>query len=240
MVQGRRVRRLAATLAALFVPLLSGCVSEPTGAMPVVEATAVRDATTATAPSGEGEAPTLEVSGIWRVADTGFRDPLPEPQAPESKPVIAKPQPAAAARPPPRREVVALPKVRERRKKPKPKTASQSAAEHFLRHPTRVKAQKITFYCPTAYRGQVRLRGQEITDPRPGRRVARGRASLTCRELTLEADSITLKVRRDGRGDLQITARGDVLFTSTVGKHITHEKGLRSLLISNDQITPLR
>ena len=121
--------------------------------------------------------------------------------------------------------------------KPASKSAARLAREHFLDYPTTISAKSITLYCPRAYVGEVRLHGEER--PRVGeKRVVIGEASLTCRELTLRARRIAWIVRDDP--DIQIAARGSVQFVSKVGEQVVRENGIRSLLITNDKLTPLR
>jgi hypothetical protein len=123
---------------------------------------------------------------------------------------------------------------------PPAKSLEQVARERFLDHPTRVRAQSVTFYCPPAYAAEVRLTGATVNDPAPGRRVAEGNARLLCRELTLEGERIVLMVRGDGSTDVQVMARGGVSFVTDQKGQVMHEDGIRSLILTNDQIVPLR
>ena len=50
----------------------------------------------------------------------------------------------------------------------------------------------------------------------------------------------TIRVHPPGNSDLQIMARGDVHLVSEVRGNVTRETGIRSLLITNDKIVPLR
>ena len=77
-----------------------------------------------------------------------------------------------------------------------------------------------------------------MEETHPGRRVAVGGARLLLRELTLEADRITLRVV-EGE-DLHLTARGCVSFVSTQRDRVTREEGVEALVIRNDEVTPLR
>ena len=58
--------------------------------------------------------------------------------------------------------------------------------------------------------------------------------------LTLIAERITLRIRRDGDAELQVTARGNVELVSRVRNKATRETGLRSLILRQDQMMPLR
>ncbi len=137
--------------------------------------------------------------------------------------------------PPPKRRAAT---PRRASGKPATKSAARLAREHFLDYPTTIKATRITLYCPPAYAHEATLRGDER--PRiAGKRIVTGDAELRCRELTLKARRIALIVRED-EPDLQIAARGDVHFVSQVGGQMVRENGIRSLLITNDKMTPLR
>ncbi len=111
--------------------------------------------------------------------------------------------------------------------------------ERYLDHPTRLRAERIAFYCPAALAHEVRLTGEAVEQKKPTRRVATGRARLLCRELTLEARKITLNVRGEDP-DVQITARGNVHFVTQQKAQMLREEGIRSLLITNEQVVPLR
>jgi len=153
------------------------------------------------------------------------RRPRPTPPAPVAK--IPVPVRREAARMAPRGA-------------PDHRPPEQIARERHLEHPTRIRAAKITFYCPRAYLSQVQLTGVEVKDPRPGRRIATGDARLTCRELTLEAAEIVLRVRKPGEEDVQVSARGSVAFVTDQRGRILRHEGLRILMLKNDVITPLR
>ena len=62
---------------------------------------------------------------------------------------------------------------------------------------------------------------------------------LLCRELTLEGEKITLRIRGEDP-DVQITARGNAHFVTRQKEQVLREEGVRSLLITNEQIVPLR
>lgn len=114
------------------------------------------------------------------------------------------------------------------------------AREHVLDWPTHVVARQITFYCPPGAAAEVRLTGHDLHEVHPTRRVARGQARLTCRELLLEAERITLRLLEDPEADLQVIARGDVRYAGRVRNQVFHEEGLVGLMITNDQVVPLR
>ena len=166
-------------------------------------------------------------------------DPRPPPPTP----------PPAPARPAPREPALAL---LPRRGSPLPPTHTRDGQvvrpakspedrrrDRYLDHPTRIRAERIAFYCPAALAGEVQLRGESVETKQPTRRVAMGRASLLCRELTLEAEKITLNVRGEDP-DVQITARGNVHFVTKQKAQVLREEGVRSLLVTNEQVVPLR
>lgn len=169
----------------------------------------------------------------------------------ESAPLAGTPQPAPR-RVEPVREVrvpvaPALP-VPTRRATPEPpplgappvKRPADLARERFLDHPTRLTGGTITFYCPRRFASEVRMQGEEITDPRPGRRVAQGAARLVCRELRLDADRIVLRVQEEAGAPVQLTARGDVSFVTDQRGQVQRHDHVRILVITNDAVTPLR
>ena len=189
------------------------------------------------------------IGGPWRVTNGTFDDPgatlavstrkvdpfaTPEP-VPQQAPVIV--QPPKRTRAVPRRRA---------RKEARPvgqktgKSTEQLTREHFLDYPTRVKARKVTLYIPPPYAREVRLTGQSVSKRMNGRQQALGGARLVLRELTLEGERVTLRIRDDGRPDIQIMARGDAGFIAEVRANVLREEGLRSLLITNDQVVPIR
>ena len=111
--------------------------------------------------------------------------------------------------------------------------------ERYLDHPTRLRAERIAFYCPASLAHEIQLTGEAVVQKKPTRRVATGRARLVCRELTLEARKITVNVRGEDP-DLQITGRGNVHFVTQQKAQMLREEGIRSLLITNEQVIPLR
>jgi hypothetical protein len=120
------------------------------------------------------------------------------------------------------------------------KSRQRLARDHFSDYPTRVVAQRITLYAPPDMAVRARLTGTRVEDLPGGRRQALGGARLILDELTLEADRVTLRTRSDGLDDLQVMARGAVQFVAEVRGNILREQGLKSLLITNDQVVPLR
>ena len=65
-------------------------------------------------------------------------------------------------------------------------------------------------------------------------------ARLVLRELTLEAERISIRVQPEGLLDLTIMARGNVHLVSEIRGNVNRETGIRGLLITNDRIVPLR
>ncbi len=113
------------------------------------------------------------------------------------------------------------------------------ARERFLDHPTEIQAEQITLYAPPEILAEGRLTGANLSEASPGRRVAVGEARLALRELTLRAQRITLRTR-SGSPDIQITARGGVEFVSRQRDQVLREQALKGLILTNDQLTPLR
>ncbi|MDJ0975390.1 MAG: hypothetical protein QNJ98_13075 [Planctomycetota bacterium] len=191
------------------------------------------------------------VEGRWHLVQEPVQDTTPAGPVTASLPEIAKPLPAPVPPPvieqPPPRPKPTLPVPRRRVTPPKPKRGTpinkspqELVRAHYLDNPTTVRAGKITFYCPAAYLGEVRLKADDIVNTSADRRVATGGARLLCRELTLIAERITLRIRRDGDAELQVTARGNVELVSRVRNKATRETGLRSLILRQDQMMPLR
>lgn len=190
------------------------------------------------------------VEGRWHfVAENVFSEPQAQlPRTPE--PVLVTPEPVAPPPvvEPPRSTRPALPIPKRRATPPPPKrgtppkkSAADRAREHYLDNPTTVRAPKITFYCPAAFLREVRLTAADIKNTSADRRIARGGARLVCRELTLVADQITLRIRREADAELQVIARGGgVAFISRVRDQATHDEGLRSLILRQDRVIPLR
>ena len=199
---------------------------------------------------------TFEVSGVWRrslepferqdVVLTGASAkaaPSPAPAATREPTPVERLIARSTPKPPPRPKIAA-PKPRARTRRPEGKAAKKSAAklarDHYLDYPTRVVAQRITFYCPADCAREVRLKADDVRQTSATRKLARGNARLICRELTLEADRITFRIREEPDADLQVSARGNATIVSAVRGQEHREEGLRSLLITNDRLVPLR
>lgn len=197
-----------------------------------------------------------EIRGPWRVAQGGFGDAA-APAAAPADPFAAAPQPPAAPAPvalPPRPAPAPTPPPAPRLAVPRRRGArearpagvrtarspEQLAREHYLDYPTRIRAARVTLYLPPAYAGEVKLEGRQVERGTPARQWARGHARLVLRELTLEGDRVTLRVRSDGRDDLQIIAHGNVELVSEVRGNVMRQQGLKSLIVTNDQLVPLR
>jgi hypothetical protein len=114
------------------------------------------------------------------------------------------------------------------------------AREKFLDHPTEVRGESLSLVLPARLAQEVRLTGASLEEPTPGRRVASGGARLTCRELTLVGERITVRTREAGSEDVQITARGGTALVSRQGDQVLREEGAKTLIITNDRVTPLR
>lgn len=188
----------------------------------------------------------VDEEGPWREVPLPAGDHTPAPKVaatPAAPPPVHVPPPGLHAQPTrpvlavPRRRATAAPRALG---SPPVKGPRALARERYLDHPTRIRADRITFYCPKAFLPEVNLTADDVREAGPGRRIARGRARLTCRELTLEATSITLRVREAEDADLQVTARCNAsLVTDQRGK-VLREEGARSLILTNDRIVPLR
>ncbi len=242
-------RLLASTAAGLGFVTVLGCQGAPTRSLPTVEAAALHVPADAPGP-WKPEARYEEIGGPWRVANGGFASLAGSGHVTEVAravdPFEVSAQPAQRLPPtrPSRPKLSVLRRRAVKEARPVGKTTGKStvllAREHFLDYPTRVVAQKITLHIPATYGREVQLTGATVTPWEASRRVARGKARLALRELTLEAERITLRVRQDGREDIQIMARGGVGFVADVRANILREEGLRSLLITNDQVVPIR
>jgi len=241
----------------LFVLVGSGCASKTERSMPIVGGGVVLLDTSdgPWQPVAEEE----EIGGPWRVAHGGFEraaEPsrlaaastslagAPEPVG-DAEPRTVPPARPPAAAPRPRGPRLAVPGRRARREvrpvgKKATKDAGTLARDHFLDYPTRIAAARITLHVPAVLAARARLTGGQVDGASGSRQRAVGGARLTLGELTLEADRITLRPRTDGRPDLQVMARGGVELVANVRGNILRESGLRSLLITNDQVVPLR
>ena len=234
--------------------MCGGCATVVTKELPVVDARKVR--LVAESGSGAGAASdddVFEVSGVWRRSFEPFEQgarTVPVAARPEASPPPEPKPPTAIERLIARTKSKPLPKLRAPRpRSAKPrrpegqrpgKSPERLAREHFLDYPTKVVAQRITFYCPANCASEVRLKADDVRQTHPTKRLARGNARLICRELTLLADRITLRIREAPDADLQIAARGDAGIVSTVRGQQQREEGLKSLLVTNDQLVPLR
>jgi hypothetical protein len=172
------------------------------------------------AAADEAEPADAHEAAIARLVQRG------QPRAPEAR-RLPPPLPRAAT---PRREPGRAPD----------RSPEVLAREHVLDWPTHVVARQITFYCPASLAAEVHLTGADVHEVHPTRRLARGSARLTCRELTLEAERLTLRLLEDPGADLQVIARGGVRYAGRVRDQVFHEEGLLGLMITNDQIVPLR
>jgi hypothetical protein len=213
--------RFAATAAAL---LCAACSTQRTSSLAVVAT-----------PTAEL---TIDDTGPWReVPSSDAPDVVAEPVVPSAVPPARREEPAP-------RRTVTVPLRRTAAPPPPGTPPSKSAAglarDRYVDHPTHVRAQRITFRCPANLAGEVRGTAERVVDEPGGRRRYLGRARVLCRELTLEADELILQVRGPDESDLQVTARGDVAFVSAHRDNVVEEKGLRSLLITNDRHIPLR
>jgi hypothetical protein len=221
---------------AVSAALLVACTGTPQAPLPELGSTAV--------------GLVVEEDGPWQ--EVSAEGASPGAVLPPARPSAAASAPGRRrlSRRPPEPMTPDLPElmIPDRRATPEPaavprapvKSPERVARERYLDHPTRVRAERITFYCPPAYAAEVRLGGDELRETSPGRRQAEGHARLFCRELTLEAEVIILKVRDDGLDDLQVMARGDVSFVTDQKGQVMHEDGIRSLMLTNDEILPLR
>ena len=182
----------------------------------------------------------VDEGGPWQAIDATDEVSAHVPQAPAEAPRVVEQvveAPAEPALPVPTRR--ATPGPRERGTPPA-KTPEDLARERFLDHPTRIQAGTITFYCPRRFAAEVRMQGQEVTDPKPGRRIAVGDARLVCRELTLGAERVVLRIQDEPDAAVQVTARGDVSFVTDQRGQVLRHDHVRILVITNDGVTPLR
>jgi len=227
---------------------LAACATERRTGVPLVEAGAVRLVTEdgPWRPVADAE----EIGGPWRVAHGGFERTLPPVAAGELE--IAPPGPAdepavvvASEAPAPTTPKLAVPR-RRAVEEARPvgqrvrKSRGRLARDHFTDYPTRIVAQRITLHVPPDLVGLVALSGAHVETFDGGRRQAVGGARLTLGELTLEGERVTVRPRTDGLDDLQIMARGGVQFVAEVRGNILRESGLKGLLITNDQVAPVR
>ena len=193
--------------------------------------------------------------GVWRTMDEPWDpdDALMPAASPEARadgkstqsPAAGAPQSARAARRAP-----VVPEVTAPALPPPPRATSGPALSslseldkrrtHYLRNTTDVVGHTITLHVPAAYARRIRwLAGTPQTLPTGGQR-AEGGAELRLTNLTLKGGRITVYIRPDPDGSIQITSRGDAGFASRVQNRLVRESGLRTLLITNDRVMPLR
>jgi hypothetical protein len=219
---------LARSLLVLLVLLLAaGCAVTREPVVPVIDAARVRLV--------------VDPDGPWHESafhDAGTTLPAPPASAPAAAPLLAALPSAPLSAPLP------VPVARGRtpsapKGAPPTKPLADVARERFLDHPTEIEADSVTLYAPPSLLAAARLTGASVTEPTPGRRQALGAARLELRELTLVAERITLRTQ-DSSPDLRIAAKGSVRFVSRQRDQVLREQDLKSLLITNDQLTPLR
>jgi len=228
---------------ALLAPLLlaPACTVRRETVVPIIDAASV--------------SLTLDPEGPWREpsAEPGLRRPSPSsfevqrslaqaPDQPLDQPALTRARLVPAS--PPAAVRLPVPAARGL-SEAAPKGArptrphAEVARERFLDHPTEIEAEQITLYAPPEILAQGQLTGAQLSEPSPGRRIAVGEARLALRELTLRAQRITLRTRA-GSSDIQITARGAVQFVSRQREQVLREQDLKGLILTNDQLTPLR
>ncbi len=238
---------------------LGGCTSERVAPAPVRLNEGVRWVTTPEA----GTETVLDPSSPWRLVPEGTsldrgalatsskeEGPMPNaaaqplrsgaaPLAPAmSEPPVRPPAPVRPAAP-----SLALPT----RRGPAPPAPGQRTLEelaeierrHFLRHPTRIVAERVTVYCPPALFPRAVLDASDVRAQGPSRRDATGRARLLLDELTVEAGYISLRLREDGSQDFHLQARGTAGMVSVVGDKVLRHENLGGLLVTNAQVLPI-
>ena len=243
-------------LIGLAATLLIGCATQREVSLPVVYGARVNvDAPAPLTPRGDPaeqpEGPQDEAH--WRPVADDFGAGAPQlPPAPSPNPA-STPRMRLAARAAASRSLrpiapvptLAVPRKRAAKAarpegKKTGKSTAQLASDHYLDYPTHIKAQKITFACPKAYSSRVRLYADDLDRSRPGRVKGQGNARLLIGELTLEAERITWRLQAEGKQDVQVLARGEVQMVSEVRGNVHRETGIRGLVITNDQLVPLR
>ena len=234
-----------------------GCASQVTYELPIVDVNQWKIRAEENAPTtlAEAEHDSFEVGGMWRrslepferqevvLAATTATKPDSQPEEPSPPTAVDRLIARTAPQAPPRPRIKA-PKPRSSKpRRPQGnqgKSAEHLDRDHYLDYPTHIVAQRITFYCPVDCAHEIRLKADDVREVHPTRRMARGNARLICRELTLEADRITVRIREEPDADLQVAARGNAGIVSTVHGQTQREEGLRSMLITNDRLVPLR
>lgn len=220
-----RARPWLSLLVALAVgTLVGGCTVRRETLVPVIDASTVHLALDRSGPWRETEAEV--VPNLQPSASLARAEPAPAPPMTLS----AKPLPVPRAR--------GLGETTAKGQRPG-KPLAQVARERFLDHPTEIEAEQVTLYAPPEILAEGLLTGADLSEPSPGRRIAVGDARLALRELTLRAERLTLRARA-GSPDIQITARGNVRFVSRQRDQVVREQGLKSLILTNDQLLPLR
>lgn len=231
----RRASRLRSLAWLPCAMLLAGCSVERTAVLPVVDASRV--------------SLSLDPEGPWRESIAAARAPAPlattagghaAPRDDASPGPAGLDRVASLAHSPglratlPARPLLPVPAARARRS-----DAPVAPRERFLAQPTELHAAQVSLVLPAALASEVRLEAGTVGEPTPGRRVASGSATLRLRELTVQAERITVRTREAGE-DVQVNARGDVRLVSRQGDLVLREEGLKGLLIANDALTPLR
>ncbi|MGE0190428.1 MAG: hypothetical protein AB7T63_00145 [Planctomycetota bacterium] len=257
----RQVLAITACAAAL---LAIGCTSTPTDELPVVDVSQITLRPEGATPRGDVD-DVLVVGGPWErfepvppAVEIGDRGPYADGALPTAaaqsaedtrelsalERLLARSRGAEPPRPhqPPLRAPV--PRggqfIREVGK-PSLRTPEELARDHVLDWPTRIEAREVTFYCPASAARELELRGDEMRDlGTHGPRVAYGNAHLRCRELSIVADRITVRVLPPGEDALRIVARRDVRYALRVRERVFQDEGLKSLMVLNDQLVPLR
>ncbi|MFM8980139.1 MAG: hypothetical protein ACKOSS_06730 [Planctomycetia bacterium] len=216
---------------------LAGCSVERHAVLPVVDASRVSLSLDPEGPWREvlAPAPTVRPAPAAGPGREQARQAPPgalaAASAASASPATASPPALRAA---PARAPLAVPAARARHS-----TAPLAPHERFLAQPTALHAAQVSLVLPLALAAQVQLEAAEVGEPTPGRRVATGSATLRLRELTVQAERITVRTRETGT-DVQVNARGDVRLVSRQGDLVLREEGLKGLLIANDALTPLR
>lgn len=240
---------LLRSVAPLLLLTCVGCAAQREAGLPVVYGSQVRldgsPAKKAAAAADEPLDPMTAYASWWQEVPDDFGTQS-APRPPSIKKRLAARRKAA----PVRRIVEEAPALavpqRKARAEARPegkasgKNTAQLARDHYLDYPTHLQAQKITFACPRGYADRVRLTGDDTDRSNAGRVRVQGNAKLVIGELTLEAQRITWRIQPAGKLDIQILARGEVHFVSTVRGKVARETAIRSLVITNDQLIPLR
>lgn len=190
--------------------------------------------------------------GVWREVDepweVAFHETLPAalPETLEARDAMLAEEtlvPAPTARPEP--VVVRAPEL-----PPPPKATQAPKLEalsdldkhrtHYLRNTTKIVGETITLSIPPSYAHRVRWVSGTPRPTADGGQRAEGGAQVQLTNLTLEGRRITVRVRGGADASIQITARGNVAIASRVQDRLVREAGLRTLLITNDRMVPLR